>query len=155
MAPRAAARTRLVIILAMVHPLRNVFVFVLAFALRLAALAAGPAHVRKLMCFATRPQLRILEPAVRFGVACLARHGPWPSVLRYTVEGYTSTVFTKCDQDCGLFNLRCCSSTICCAMLAPSITKDSFAASDKEPIGSRDIFSPHSRHLSSKDLCLV
>ena len=42
----------------------------------------------------------------------------------------------------------------CCAALTPSIAKASFAASDKEPPGSRETFSHHSRHLSSNGLAV-
>ncbi len=57
---------------AVAHPLRKVLVLALAFAFRLAALIAGPAHVRKVTCLAARPAVCMLEPALRFGMAHLA-----------------------------------------------------------------------------------
>ena len=75
--------------------------------------------------------------------------GSMPPV--YIVDKYASMVFTNSLHAFGLFNLKCCSSAVWCAMLAPSMAKASFAASDKEPAGSRTIVAPHSFHLSSKN----
>ena len=70
--------------------------------------------------------------------------------LSYMVLRYASTLFTNSVQAIGDRSRKCCSSAVCCDAVAPSIARASFAGSDRAPLGSRDTFSTHSRHLSSK-----